>query len=280
VRFGISTHLYHEQRLGRDQLLELAEFGFRDVELFATVGHFDYHDPAAIERLGEWLAEAGLSLHSVHAPIVEHLRDGRWGPTLSTAAAAEDHRVRAVREAVAALGIARRVPFKFLVVHLGVPDAYAEAATNNSRTASQRSIEEISAAAAEAGVRVAIEVIPNRLSEAEALVRLLEDELELPRPGPGICLDLGHAFLMGDLGDAIETVSGDLVTTHIHDNRGKDDDHLVPFEGRIDWPTTLMSMQKVGYEGLYLFELANTGSPREVLAKSVDVRRRFEEIVT
>ncbi len=84
---------------------------------------------------------------------------------------------------------------------------------------------------------------------------------------------------MGDLADAIETVSGELVTTHIHDNRGKDDDHLVPFEGRIEWPTTLMSMQKVGYEGLYLFELANTGSSREVLRKTVDVRRRFEEIV-
>ena len=279
MRFGISTHLYHEQRLGRDQLLELAEFGFRDIELFATVGHFDYHDPAALDRLGEWLAEAGLALHSVHAPIVEHLRDGQWGPALSTAAAAEDHRARAVREAIASLGIARRVPFKFLVVHLGVPDAQAEAGTNNSRTASQRSIEEINAAAAEAGVRVAIEVIPNRLSEAEALVRLLEDDLELPRPGPGICLDLGHAFLMGDLADAIETVSGELVTTHIHDNRGKDDDHLVPFEGRIEWPTTLMSMQKVGYEGLYLFELANTGSSREVLRKTVDVRRRFEEIV-
>jgi len=280
VRFGISTHLYHEQRLGRPHLLELAEFGYHDLELFATVGHFDYHDPAAVGQLGEWLAEAGLTLHSVHAPIVEHLRDGQWGPSLSTAAAAEEHRARAVREAIAALDIARTVPFKFLVVHIGVPDSYPEAGPNNDRTASHRSVAEISDAAARAGVRVALEVIPNKLSEAEALVRLLEDDLELPRQGPGICLDLGHAFLMGDLADAIETVSGELVTTHIHDNRGKDDDHLVPFDGRIDWPTALMSMQKVGYEGLYLFELANTGSPREVLEKTVDVRRRFEDIVS
>jgi sugar phosphate isomerase/epimerase len=279
VRFGISTHLYHEQPLCREHLLELAEFGFRDIELFATVGHFDYHDPAAIARLGEWMSGAGLTLHSVHAPIVEHLRDGQWGPALSTAAAAEEHRKRAVAEAIASLAIARRVPFKFLVVHLGIPDASLEPGASNNRLACQRSVEEIDAAAAEVGVRLALEVIPNKLSEAHALVTFLEEEIELPRPGPGVCLDLGHAFLMGDLADTIEIVSGELVTTHVHDNRGRDDDHLVPFDGRIDWPTALMSMQKVGYEGLYLFELANTGSPRHVLARAVEARRRFEEIV-
>ena len=89
------------------------------------------------------------------------------------------------------------------------------------------------ALAAESGVRVAIEVIPNALSSPDALVQLIEDELE--SLDVGICLDYGHANLMGDLGDAIETVSGHLWTTHVHDNRGREDDHLVPFMGTIDW---------------------------------------------
>jgi sugar phosphate isomerase/epimerase len=46
--------------------------------------------------------------------------------------------------------------------------------------------------------------------------------------------------------DAIETASGALVTTHVHDNRGTADDHLVPFEGRIDWEQALFACQKVG----------------------------------
>ena len=71
VRFGISTHLYHDRPLGPEHLEELAEFGFRQIELFATVGHFDYHDPSAIDSLAGWLGDAGLELHSVHAPIVE-----------------------------------------------------------------------------------------------------------------------------------------------------------------------------------------------------------------
>jgi sugar phosphate isomerase/epimerase len=279
VRFGISTHLYHEQQLNRDHLAQMADVGFAEIELFATVGHFDYHDEQAIERLAGWLEETGLRLHSVHAPIVTQLVNGQWGAPLSTAAAAEQARQAAVREAQAAALIARRIPYRYLVTHLGIPDVFKPGADDNSMAAAQRSIEEIAAVASGVGLQVAVEVIPNRISEAERLVRMLEEELELPPPGAGICLDMGHAFLMGDLADAIEAVSGHLVTTHVHDNRGREDDHLSPFDGGIDWPTALMSLQKVGYEGVILFELANAGDPRAVLRKSVDVRKRFEEIL-
>jgi sugar phosphate isomerase/epimerase len=279
VRFGISTHLYYQQRLERDQLLELADFGFDAIELFATVGHFDYHDERAVDELAGWLTEAGLKLHSVHAPIVEHLLNGQWGPALSTATSAERARAFAVGEAQAAASIARRIPYSFLVTHLGIPDELEPGAEDNSPAAARLSLEELTSAAAKEAVRLAVEVIPNRLSAAERLVHMLEEEVELDAPGAGICLDMGHAFLMGDLADAIEIVSGHLVTTHVHDNRGKTDEHLPPFEGRIDWPTTLMSLQKVGYEGCIMFELANTSTPREVLQKSVEVRRKFDEIL-
>ncbi len=279
MQFGISTHLYHEQPLGLAQLQEVAEFGFRDVELFATIGHVDYHDERALDQLAGWLDQTGLRLHSVHAPIVERVVNGQWGPALSTAAAAEQTRAQAVREARAAAAIAKRIPYAFLVTHLGIPDAFQPTADDNSLAAARRSVEEIGEAASQFGVKLAIELIPNKISAAERLVHLLEEDLELPDPGAGICLDMGHAFLMGDLVDAMEIVSGHLVTTHVHDNRGKADDHLAPFEGRIDWPTALMSLQKVGYEGVIMFELANTSRPRDVLARAVEARTRFEEIL-
>ena len=73
---------------------------------------------------------------------------------------------------------------------------------------------------------------------------------------------------MGDLGDAIETCSGHLIATHLHDNKGKTDDHLAPGEGAIDWPAALMSLQKIGYDGPWLFEVANTSTPGDVLKRS------------
>jgi sugar phosphate isomerase/epimerase len=279
VRFGISTHLYHGQPLGPDHLSELAGFGFRDIELFAARGHFDYRDPAAVGALAGWLSGAGLRLHSVHAPIVDRIAGGSWGRMLSTAAASEEARRQAVAECLAALDIARTIPFAFLVLHLGVPDVLASGADDNTPAAARLSLEEVAAAAAPLGVKVAIEVIPNALSTPERLVQLIEDEADLPEPGAGICLDMGHAALMGDVADAIDVVSGELVTTHVHDNRGRRDDHLVPFDGTIGWAAAVMSLQKVGYDGVLMFELAGTDTPRESLEKTRAVRDRFASIL-
>jgi sugar phosphate isomerase/epimerase len=276
VRFGISTHLYHDRSLSRDHLVEIAAHGFEAVEVFATRTHFDYHDADAIARLGEWLDDVGLRLHSVHAPIVDGLRDGKWGSAYSNALTNDGARARAVREALVALDIARRIPFGMMVVHLGVPAAQPPAGDNNL-DAARRSIEELRAAAAPLGVRLALEVIPNRLSEPAALVRLLEDEIDAA--DVGICLDYGHALLMGDVVDAVETVSGHLFTTHVHDNGGAADDHLAPFEGSIDWPGVLTATQKIGYDGVLLMELANTSDPRTVLEKAQRARDRFEAIL-
>lgn len=275
--FAISTHLYHHERLTRDHVQEIASRGFTAIELFATRTHFDYHDTAAIDSLAGWLQETGLVLHSVHAPISESLVGSRWGPMFTNATTDDVMRERAVAESRAALAIARRIPFRFLVTHLGIPDAQKPAATDNHPEAAHRSVVELHDVARTVGVQLALEVIPNRLSSAETLVNFIEDELELP--DIGICMDFGHGFLMGDLVDAIETTSGHLITTHVHDNHGKVDEHLVPFEGEIDWPSALMAAQKIGYEDALMLEVANTTTPTNVLAASDRARRRFEAIL-
>ncbi|MBI3046920.1 MAG: sugar phosphate isomerase/epimerase [Acidobacteria bacterium] len=274
-RFGVSTHLFHQSRLTGDHLVHIAAHGFDAIELFATRSHFDYHDERAITRLGEWLADTRLELHSMHAPIFEGLRRGQWVGPLSNAAGDERRRAAAVAETRAALEIAPRLPYRYLVLHLGMPSAAPQAATNNDPDAARRSLEETVARAADVGVRVALEVIPNPLSSPEALVRLIEEQFE--SVDLGVCLDYGHAHLMGDLGEAIETVSGHLWTTHVHDNRGREDEHLVPFGGTIDWDGAMMATQKIGYDGVLMLEVADTGDPVEVLKRSAAARQRLEK---
>jgi sugar phosphate isomerase/epimerase len=277
MQFGISTHLYHDQKLDRSHLAQVAEYGFERVELFATRSHFDYKDPDAVATLAQWLEATGLGLHSVHAPITDHFGTGdKWAPTYSIAAGDAARRHAAVNEAAAALAIASVIPFKLMVVHLGTPDAKAEAG-DNSRAAATRSIEEICGIAQPLGVRVALEVIPNALSTPTALVTMLERDLEAPNAG--ICLDFGHAFLGGEVPDAVETVAEHLIATHVHDNHRRNDEHLAPYLGAIDWDAALMSMQKVGFEGTYLMELANTGSPAHVLEQARRARQQFERAV-
>jgi sugar phosphate isomerase/epimerase len=275
-RFGVSTHLFHESRLTREHLTHIAGHGFEAVEVFATRAHFDYHDARAATELAEWLSDLRLSFHSMHAPIVEAIRDGKWLGSFSIAAADETRRKTAIAEIAATLKVASTVPFQYLVLHLGVPDGQQSPAGDNQPAAARRSVEEIVSLASDVNVRVALEVMPNSLSSASALCNLIEEQLE--GLDVGICLDYGHANLMGDLSDAIETVGGHLWTTHVHDNDGRSDDHRVPFAGRIDWDAAMMETQKIGYDGVLMFEVADTGDPLEVLKRTVKARERLEHM--
>lgn len=279
--FGLSTHLYHAQQLSREHLLEIAAHGFEAVELFATRTHFDYHNPAAVADLQQWVAEAGLVLHSVHAPIVASFAGGRWGPALSLASSDDEARTRAVGEAEHALHIARRMPLQVMVAHLGLPRMQprdeAFVGVSDTRSAARKSVEELQRVAAPLGVRLALEVIPNELSRAGSLAHFIEADLE--GSNVGICLDFGHAHMDGDVVDAVETVSEHLIATHVHDNRGRNDDHLLPFDGTIDWAGALTAIQKVGYDGPLILEIAAQGSTKETLKKLQAIRHKLERLI-
>jgi sugar phosphate isomerase/epimerase len=271
--FGISTHLYVGDRLDRDHLVEIAAHGFDAVEVFAVKSHFDYHDRRAAIALAEWLDDTRLTLRSMHAPIARDYVNGSWKDGLSLAATDESQRKAAVEETLATLDIAAAVRYSTLVVHGGVPEPHGGPADNHLASL-VRSLEELSPVAQRYGVRLAVEVIPNALSTPAALVDLIESDIDAA--DLGICMDVGHARLMGDVVDAIETCSGHLFTTHLHDNRGRNDDHLVPGKGVIDWDATLLALQKIGYDGAWMFELAAAAERKPVLELAVKARERFE----
>jgi sugar phosphate isomerase/epimerase len=273
-RFGVSTHLFHGERLKREHLAAVAGQGFETVELFATRSHFDYHDPNAIEALARWLADSQLEMPSVHAPIVDSLVHDKWGRPYSTATRDADARQATMGEMSAALDVARTIPFGLFVVHLGVPTAQNPGPQDNSREAAIRSIEEVHRMAEPLGVKIALEVMDNKLSTVPALIDLIEDDLD--GMDLSICMDVGHAFLLGDVADAIETTSGYLATTHLHDNRRQHDEHLLPFDGAINWAETMMAFEKIGYDGVLMFEAKNTSTATNVLERAARARRKLD----
>src|ERR1044071_4894277 len=95
-RFGVSTHLFHEHRLTREHLVHIAAHGFEAVEVFATRAHFDYRDERAQAELAEWLSDTRLELHSMHAPIMDAMRAGKWVGSFSNAASDSTRRKAAV----------------------------------------------------------------------------------------------------------------------------------------------------------------------------------------
>lgn len=276
-RFGLSTHLFHGERLTERHLSRIASHGFPLVEVFATRSHFDYHDARSVADVRTWIDAAGLTAWSVHAPICESFVDGVWGRAYSNATTDRAGRKEAVDETLASIAAARDLGCSVVVLHLGLPKGQPIPRGDNDARALTDSLEPIARACTDAGVRLALEVIPNDLATPDALVDWLDGDLELG--DAAVCLDVGHAHLVGGSAEAAEILSGYVITTHVHDNAGASDDHLVPFAGTVDWPATMMALFKIGYTGPLVLELPDHGNADRVLAQAAAARDRLQAIL-
>lgn len=82
----------------------------------------------------------------------------------------------------------------------------------------------------------------------------LVDHLNVPNVG--ICWDFGHAQLMGiNQREALLYMGKRLKATHVADNSGAKDDHILPFQGTIDWRSILPVLSEIGYEGDLTYEI-------------------------
>jgi len=277
MRFGLSTHLVHGERLERRHLERIAARRFELIEIFATRTHFDYHDLRHAAAVRRWMDDLRLTAWSMHAPICDGFTGGVWGRAYSNAASDSSRRQQAVTETQQSIAAARELGCSTIVLHLGMPSGRATPAGENDVGAMRRSLEPIARACSGAGARLALEVIPNDLATPGALLEWLDSDLELG--DAAVCLDFGHAHLMGGAPEAAEALSGYVITTHVHDNTGVSDDHRVPFDGTIDWPLTMMAMVKTGYAGPLIFELPDHGNAERVLEQAVGARRRIQAIL-
>lgn len=83
----------------------------------------------------------------------------------------------------------------------------------------------------------------------------------LRAPNAGICWDFGHANLMGiDQRQALRVMGKRLKATHVADNSGIRDDHILPLMGTIDWRSILPVLAEIGYTGDLTFEIHNATS--------------------
>ncbi len=74
-------------------------------------------------------------------------------------------------------------------------------------------------------------------------------------PGLALHLDLGHGNLNGFTPiDWIRRFAGRIVHLHAHDNNGRDDQHLPPGTGIINWTDTIRALKAIGYDGTITIE--------------------------
>ncbi len=80
--------------------------------------------------------------------------------------------------------------------------------------------------------------------------------------GAGICWDTGHANISGFCqSEQMAVLKGKLDVLHIHDNDGKKDSHLLPYDGSIDWLDVAKGILVSDFEGVMSVEVSAWALP-------------------
>ncbi len=204
------------------------------MEIFCARQHIDYRDKAQVNELGHWFRDAPLKLHSLHAPMYSDDVWGRSGPhaVIDITEPVKARRMTMVDEIKRALEIADVIPFRYIIVHLGVAGQEFE---ERRTDAAFSSLDEIRVFAQQRGVEVLLENTPNELSSAQRL----NDFLAMTHLKLNFCFDAGHAHMSNGIDSEFALMKERIRSTHIHDNDGSEDQHLFPGKGSIDWQRTM-----------------------------------------
>jgi sugar phosphate isomerase/epimerase len=276
VQRVLSTHLIVNHRLTIAWLSKALQAGIPAVEIFCARQHIDYRNKAQIAELGHWFRESELKLHSIHAPMYTDEIWGRSGPhaAITITEPVKSDRIRMVDEIKRALEIAEVVPFRYMVQHIGVlNEEYSDRAVD----AAFSSLEELSLFARQRGVEILLENIPNRLSTAERLKHFVEvTHLNL-----NFVFDLGHANIEAGIENEFEIIKDRIRSLHVHDNNGKEDQHLFPLlaeGGSIDWRAAMRLLRSRPDQYPLLLELKEVPEFTNPLASVNQVFDRLEDL--
>ena len=248
---AISTFIHVKERLHPGLLDGLVHGGAQAIEIFAARQHLDYANRKQhVREIADWFRATTTPLNSVHAPLYADYEWGRTGSLpLNIASPDRAARIEAMDEIKRALELAEQIPFRFLVQHIGLP---GESFDDRKFEAAMTSIEHLRAFAKPLGVSILLENIPNELSTPEKIVELIH---AAHFEDVGVCFDVGHAHLMGEVPQAFDTVKNHIRSTHIHDNARDRDSHLWPGNGSVDWKQAMALLRTAPHQPPLLLEI-------------------------
>lgn len=104
-------------------------------------------------------------------------------------------------------------------------------------------------------------------------------------PNTGFCWDVGHEYGFSKDIRFMERFGERAVALHIHDNRCifNMDDHLIPFDGKIDFDVVAKTIAKSGYNGTLMMEITKNAEtdgvkPYENMSAEEYIMRAFNAV--
>lgn len=257
MRFGTMSILFREQ-LGTDAHIDYIEcmkrvkaagFDAIDLNLCQLCAHkTTLHLPTwqkDAEEIAQTARDLQLALPQCHLPF----------KSVKVKWQSEEDYAYYIRMFYRAIDVAAIIGFPWAVVH---PDRYAargEMTFEELVRENHKEYDPLVEYALKKGVGIAFENMnKGYFADAHELVAYIDSYKD---DRVGACWDTGHGNMYyqgGDQWEPLHIVGHRLHATHIDDNRAKDDLHLLPWEGTVNWPRVIAALQDIRYDGTLILE--------------------------
>jgi sugar phosphate isomerase/epimerase len=218
----------------------IADAGFTHLSLSHDVAHAGYQHPAGRAALAQALSDAGLKLNYVHAAL-----------DYSYDMASLDPQTRLITKEAYRLGImaCAELGGQAVVAHACGRDPVPDEDVAEMARRGLEVLRELCDYAAERGVTLCIENLPKRYGFQTVTQRIMEEAYGWDNLA--LCLDTCHATM--DNPQALELarwMAPKVRQTHFSDTHGREDSHLIPFTGAVDYPAMCRILGGAGYDGV------------------------------
>ena len=218
-----------------------AKAGFQGIDFNNDVAPYysEEHDESFYRELKKYADEKGIKICQAHAPFPSSYPD-------------KNESEKRFFEIVQSMRNASYLGAPMIVIH---PCTHFDLVDEESEQAlfdyNLNFYKRLIPYAEEFGIKVAIENIGkvSITSTPERLNRLFD---ALDNPVFTLCFDVGHCLFQGvNPAEAIRKIGHRLVNgcTHIHDNNGFEDNHTLPYYGKVDWESVMEALADIGYKG-------------------------------
>jgi sugar phosphate isomerase/epimerase len=235
----LSTYLFISRKLTPELIGQIRDGGFNALEVFCSRAHFDYASKQEVCALAALLEANQMKLNSLHAPTSKDSSPTREsGQPLSVCEVEKVRRIEAMDEFKRAIDVSEDLKFSRMVLHMG---GSREEADPRKRDAAFSTLEHLVLHAHHAGVTLAVENTTSEMGDP-AYLRAFVDETRLT--GLRFNFDVGHANLADGpaeerLAKSFAPMKELVASVHLHDNHGDKDEHLLPYQGSIDWSAAI-----------------------------------------
>lgn len=222
-------------------------------ELYFSADTLDALTSSRAESAAATLSSAGISSVTFHAPFED----------LSPGARDEDARRLTLRRLRQAVGLAPLFGAKGIVMHGGYSEWLYDFRPDRWLEPARKTFSELAEAAEEANVEIFLENVFDEVPD-----HLLHLREAVASRRIGFCFDPGHATLFSRLPVQrwVEALAPALRELHLHDNRGRRDDHLPVGEGSVNLRGVILAAVDEGARPILTVEPHR----REHFSRSVD----------